>query len=166
MKYIVTVNGERLDLARESNGIRVGNKVLRAHLVDVEGTPVKILTIGDEVHRVVVQRGTARWQYSLWIDGHRYDVEVLDERTRAIRDLSVDGARPSGPAPVVAPMPGLIVRVNVHLGDTVRVGAPVVVIEAMKMENELRAQAAGVVSAIHVQSGSTVERGAVLVELS
>jgi biotin carboxyl carrier protein len=166
LKYVVTVNGERIPVAHDGDGIRVGDTVLRAYLADVEGTPVKVLTIGDEVHRVVVQRGPARGQYSLWIDGHRYDVEALDERTRAIRDLSTDGIRVSGPAPLVAPMPGLIVRVNVQVGDSVRAGAPVVVIEAMKMENELRAQTAGVVSAVRVQAGSTVERGAVLVELS
>jgi biotin carboxyl carrier protein len=166
VKYIVTVNGERIAVARDGDGIRVGDNVLRAHLADIEGTPVKILKVGDKVHRIVVQRRTARGQYSLWIDGYRYDVEALDERTRAIRDLSVDGTRAAGPAPLVAPMPGLIVRINVEVGDAVRAGSPLVVIEAMKMENELRAQAPGVVSAVRVQPGSTVERGTVLVELS
>jgi biotin carboxyl carrier protein len=166
VKYVVTVNGDRLDLAHDADSVRIGDQVLRAHLTDVEGTPVKILTVGNEVHRVVVQGGTARGHYSLWIDGYRYDVEALDERTRAIRDLSVERGHPRGPAPVVAPMPGLIVRVNVEVGDNVRIGTPVVVIEAMKMENELRAPASGIVSAIRVEPGSTVERGAVLVELS
>ncbi|HJW48072.1 MAG TPA: acetyl-CoA carboxylase biotin carboxyl carrier protein subunit, partial [Candidatus Limnocylindria bacterium] len=81
-------------------------------------------------------------------------------------DLSGEGARAVGPAPLVAPMPGLIVRVNVQVGDAVQPGAPVVVMEAMKMENELRAQTAGVVSAVRVQPGAAVEKGAVLVELS
>jgi pyruvate carboxylase subunit B len=166
MKYIVTVNGERISVERTGDRIRIGDTVLRAHLTDVEGTPVRLLTVGDKVHRVVLQRGASRGQYSLWIDGYRYDVEALDERARAIRDLSVDGARAAGPAPVVAPMPGLIVRVNVQVGESVRAGTPVVVIEAMKMENELRAQASGVVSAVRAQPGATVERGAVLVELS
>jgi pyruvate carboxylase subunit B len=166
VKYIVTVNGERVDVMRDAEGIRVGDKVVRAHLADVEGTPVKVLTIGDDVHRVVIQRNVTRGQYALWIDGHRYDVEALDERTRAIRDLSSQSARASGPAPLVAPMPGLIVRVNVQAGDAVQPGVPMVVMEAMKMENELRAHSAGVVSAVRVQPGAAVEKGAVLVELS
>jgi biotin carboxyl carrier protein len=60
----------------------------------------------------------------------------------------------------------MIVRVNVQVGDTVHAGAPVVVMEAMKMENELRAQSGGVVSAVRVQAGAAVEKGAILVELS
>jgi biotin carboxyl carrier protein len=166
MKYVVTVNGTRIDVVRDADGIRIGAELLRAHLSEVDGTPIKVLTIGDEVHRVVMQRGEGRGRYSLWIDGHRYEVEALDERTRAIRDLSSKGTRPAGPAPLTAPMPGLIVRVNVQAGDTVAPGAPVVVMEAMKMENELRAQSAGIVRAVLVQPGEAVEKGAVLVELS
>ena len=100
------------------------------------------------------------------IDGRRYEVDALDERTRAIRDL-VDASRaPTGPVPLAAPMPGLVVRVHVAVGDTVAAGQPLVVIEAMKMENELRALAAGTVRAIHATPGQPVEKGAVLVELA
>jgi biotin carboxyl carrier protein len=166
VKYVVTVNGEPIDVARDGEAIRVGDEVVRARLADIGGTPVKVLTIGDEVHRVVMRRGTRRGQYVLWVDGHLYDVEALDERTRAIRDLSSRGARTAGPAPLVAPMPGLIVRVNVQVGDTIQPGAAIVVMEAMKMENELHAHSAGRVSAVRVQPGAAVEKGAVLVELS
>jgi pyruvate carboxylase subunit B len=61
-------------------------------------------------------------------------------------------------------MPGLIVRVLVQPGDVVQAGQGVIVIEAMKMENELRASSAGVVRAVSVAAGSAVEKGAVLVE--
>jgi biotin carboxyl carrier protein len=166
VKYIVTVNGDRLDVTTGDDGIRIGDQTVNARLAEVDGTPVKVLTIGTRVHRIVMQRGAHRGQYALWIDGHRYEVEALDERTRAIRDLSNEGARSAGPAPLVAPMPGLIIRVNVQVGDPVHPGVPVVVMEAMKMENELRAQTAGTVSAVRVQPGEAVEKGAVLVELS
>jgi pyruvate carboxylase subunit B len=123
-----------------------------------------MVTIGDEVHRVVVRPGT-RGAYTLWLDGYRFEVEALDERARAIRELSGKSAGPSGPAPLVAPMPGLIVRVNAQVGDEVAAGQGIVVMEAMKMENELRAPAAGRVKAIHAGPGTAVEKGAVLVEL-
>ncbi|MBM3885848.1 MAG: acetyl-CoA carboxylase biotin carboxyl carrier protein subunit [Gemmatimonadetes bacterium] len=74
-------------------------------------------------------------------------------------------ARPSGPTPLVAPMPGLIVRVHVRPGDVVAAGQPLVVMEAMKMENELRATAAGVVRSVAVLPGAAVEKGTVLVAL-
>ncbi|MBU6366822.1 MAG: acetyl-CoA carboxylase biotin carboxyl carrier protein subunit [Gemmatimonadetes bacterium] len=63
-------------------------------------------------------------------------------------------------------MPGLVVRVLAAPGDQVAAGAPLLVMEAMKMENELRAPAAGVVRAVHAAPGQAVEKGAVLVELA
>jgi len=62
-------------------------------------------------------------------------------------------------------MPGLIVQLRVKVGDTIAAGDGLVVMEAMKMENELRAQAAGTVRAVHVTVGAAVEKGALLVEL-
>jgi biotin carboxyl carrier protein len=117
------------------------------------------------VYRLVARRGGARGAYGISIDGRRFAVEALDERTRAIRDLSAASAAAAGPAPLVAPMPGLIVRVNVAPGEEVQAGQGLVVMEAMKMENELRASSAGTVVAVRVTPGTAVEKGAVLVEL-
>jgi pyruvate carboxylase subunit B len=126
---------------------------------------MQMVTIGNEVHRVVVRRGEGRGEYTLWFDGYRFEVEALDERTHAIRELSGASAAAAGPAPVVAPMPGLIVRVNAQVGDRVQPGQGLVVMEAMKMENELRAQTAGVVKTVLVTPGTVVEKGARLIEL-
>lgn len=92
-------------------------------------------------------------------------VDALDERTRALRDLTAASPGATGPAPLVAPMPGLIVRVTAVAGDVVSAGQGLVVIEAMKMENELRATAAGVVLSVRAVAGTAVEKGAILVEL-
>jgi biotin carboxyl carrier protein len=89
---------------------------------------------------------------------------VLDERARHIRSLTGGGERARGPAVLKAPMPGLVVRVQVEAGQPVAAGAGVVVLEAMKMENELRAAAAGVVRIVRVRPGEAVEKGQVLVE--
>ncbi len=166
MKYVVDVDGHRttVDLAG-GDEVRVGDQVLSARLVDVEGTPVSLLTVGGRVYRVVARRGEGRGAYTLSIDGRTFAVEALDERTRAIRDLSAAAGGASGPAPLVAPMPGLVVRVNVAVGDAVAAGQGLVVMEAMKMENELRAPAGGTVRAVHAAPGAAVNKGAVLVEL-
>jgi biotin carboxyl carrier protein len=75
-----------------------------------------------------------------------------------------DGAHSeSGPQRVVAPMPGKIVRVLVHNGQAVVTRQPIVVVEAMKMENELRAGRDGTVAEIHAQEGQSVDAGALLV---
>jgi len=165
MKYFVRLNGEEHEVVLDGEGVHIDGEDVAARVDDVEGTPVRMVTIGDEVHRVVVRRGASRGVYTLWLDGHRFDVEALDERARTIRELSGTAAGPSGPAPLKAPMPGLIVRINVQAGDAVQAGQGLVVMEAMKMENELRATAAGKVKAVVVSPGTAVEKGALLIEL-
>ena len=166
MKYIVQLDGDRKTVALGAEGVGYeGGEPRQAELSDLEGSPIRILKIGTMVYRVVVQRRQGRGRYTLWIDGYRFEAEALDERTRAIRDISADSVGPVGPAPVRAPMPGLIVRVSVKVGDTVQAGQGIVVMEAMKMENELRATAAGTVKSVEVAPGTAVEKGALLVAL-
>ena len=166
MKYVVDVAGRAVEVELDGDVVRVDGVAVHASLAELSGTPIVLLTVGSDVHRIAVGRGDARGKYSLSLGGRRYAVEALDERTRAIRELSAATAAPSGPAPLVAPMPGLIVRVNVAPGDSVRAGQGLIVMEAMKMENELRASAAGVVKSVRATPGTAVERGAVLVELA
>jgi biotin carboxyl carrier protein len=79
------------------------------------------------------------------------------------RRAGVAGAAGSGPQRIIAPMPGKVVRVPVTAGERVRAGQALVVVEAMKMENELRAGRAGTVADIHAREGMSVEAGALLV---
>jgi acetyl/propionyl-CoA carboxylase alpha subunit len=165
MKYVVKVGDADVEVELDGDRATVNGEAVSARVVDVEGTPVRMVTIGDAVHRVVVRRGEGRGRYTLWLDGFRYEVEALDERTRSIRELSGAAAAPSGPAPLKAPMPGMIVRVAVQVGDRVTPGQSLIVMEAMKMENELRATVAATVKAVLAQPGTAVEKGALLLEL-
>jgi biotin carboxyl carrier protein len=165
VKYFVRIDGEDHEVVLDGEGVHIDGAEVAAHVTPINGSPVRMVTIGDEVHRVVVRAGASRGQYTLWLDGHRFEVQALDERTRAIQDRAGITAGPSGPAPLIAPMPGLIVRVNAHVGDTIQAGQGLVVMEAMKMENELRAQSAGRVKSVLVAPGAVVEKGALLIEL-
>ena len=165
MKYYVRIDGEKHEVRLDAGAVQIDGEDVVAHAAPVDGTPVTMVTIGTQVHRVVVRRGTSRGAYTLWLDGYRFEAEALDERTHVIRELAAATAGPVGPAPVVAPMPGLVVRVNAQAGDQVQAGQGLVVMEAMKMENELRTSAAGRVRAVMVTPGTAVEKGTVLIEL-
>lgn len=165
MKYFVRMADEEHEVLLDGDGVHIDGEDVTAHVEQIDGTPVRLVSVGEEIHRVVVRPGATRGLYTLWLDGYRFDVEALDERTRAIRELAGASAGPSGPAPLKAPMPGLIVRINVQVGDAVQAGQGLVVMEAMKMENELRAQAAGKVKSVLVTVGAAVEKGALLIEL-
>jgi len=167
VKYVVELSGRTFVVELDAGVARVdGGAPLAVTLDDVDGTPVRLVSIAGTLHRMTARRDGPRGRYILHMDGRRFGVDALDERTRAIRDLA-DAARPSsGPVPLIAPMPGLVVRVTAAVGDVVQAGQPLVAIEAMKMENELRAPAAGTVRAVHATPGSPVEKGTVLIEFS
>ncbi len=165
MKYLVDVNAARYAIDADRVSATGLNSAVSATLDATVGTPVHTLRVGDRAIRVVVHSRDSRGRYTLDVDGHRYRVEALGERARMIREAAARAAPPAGPAPIVAPMPGLVVRVNVVVGDTVAAGQGILVMEAMKMENELRSSAAGTVKAVRVAAGTIVEKGAILVDL-
>jgi biotin carboxyl carrier protein len=110
------------------------------------------------------------------VDGVPVEVTVVEDRPSWGRGPSTalgtgpsaalgTGARDDGPQRITAPMPGKVVKLLVKAGDRVEPRQVVVVVEAMKMENELRARAAGTVSEVRAVEGTTVEAGAILVVL-
>ena len=97
----------------------------------------------------------------VFIDGHRIEVGQRSGLGRRARGTA--GAQGSGPQKLLAPMPGKVVRVLVKSGDEVQPRQGLVVVEAMKMENELRAARAGRVREVFVREGQSVEAGMALV---
>lgn len=93
----------------------------------------------------------------------RVDLKLMEERLWRLRSV-LGGAGGAGDDKLVSPMAGKVVLTSVQPGDSVEEGQTLVIVEAMKMENELRATAAGTVAAVHVAAGDTVEPGMVLVE--
>ncbi|HEX7119653.1 MAG TPA: biotin/lipoyl-containing protein [Longimicrobiales bacterium] len=164
MRYYVTIGERTFEVDLSAGTATVDGRPVAAELESLPGTPVRHLLADGRSFGLVAGKGEARGAWDLHLDGQRYAVEVVDERTRAIRAMTggVKGAQ--GPKPVRAPMPGLVVRVEVEAGQSVRPGQGIVIIEAMKMENELQAEAEGVVARVLVEQGQAVEKGAVLVE--
>ena len=165
MKYVVEVDGERHEVELDGSSAVIGGQRYEVSLDEVPGTPIRLLHVNGRTLRVVARRAEGRGRYQLEVGGWRHDGDALDQRTRAIRDLTSAAGVAAGPAPLVAPMPGLVVRLSVEVGDEVSAGQALVVMEAMKMENELRTRSAGTVTRVLVQVGLAVEKGAVLVEL-
>ena len=135
-------------------------------LVDVQRTGQYGLSLlfPDDTHggvRVSLAPGSVPGELLAYLDGRTVPVVVNGRRTgRAAADT---GAGAHGEQRVTAPMPGRVVRVLVAPGDAVEARQPVIVVEAMKMENELRSPKAGVVKDVTVAAGSSVEAGRVLV---
>lgn len=170
MKYHVRLGTRTVEVDVEGGRVTADGEPLEAHLAAVPGTPLYHLLLAGESWTVAAQAleglgemGGPRW--ALGAVGERIEVEAVDERTRQLQSL-ID-RRAGGPSGGVvrAPMPGLVVRVEAREGERVSAGSGLVVVEAMKMENELRAARPGVVVKVHVQPGTAVEKGAALVTL-
>ena len=165
MKYFVQVAGEEHTVEIDGDRVTYDGVAVQGHAELLAGTPIYKVTIGNEVHRVIARRGADKGDYEISVGGFRIALQALDERSRVIRDLSGNAKRTTGPAHLMAPMPGLIVRIAVNEGDRVQPGQGLVVMEAMKMENELRATRAGTVKRVACKVGAAVEKGALLLEM-
>jgi len=164
VRYFVEVDGRTFEVQIEGDCVSVNGQHVSASLTSVPGTPVRRLSLDGASHRLLVERGQARGQWLLHHAGERLRAEVVDERTRAIRAMTNRAGASQGPKPIRAPMPGMLVRVLVQPGERVKPGQGLIVIEAMKMENELKAEVAGVVASVAAQAGTAVEKGALLIE--
>jgi biotin carboxyl carrier protein len=151
----------------------------------IEITPEEIVRIGDRTHRVDLQSIDADVLYSLLIDnnsyemlieeqegeyrvllvGELYTVQVEDDFRRQMARHRPGKAKPSGRTAVKAPMPGLVVDVLVSEGQDVSTGDILLILESMKMENEVRAPCDGQVNRVQVSPSETVEKEQILVVL-
>jgi biotin carboxyl carrier protein len=148
-RYRVSVDGQ----AHDVDAVRVGSYGLSI-LLDGPG--------GSQISREIqVAPSNVRGELLVALDGRTVGASVNGRRTG--RGAADSGAHAHGEQAVVAPMPGRVVRVLVSPGDTVAARQPVVVVEAMKMENELRSPKAGRVKDVAVAPGTSVDAGRVLV---
>lgn len=159
----------RIELQREGNThdhrVSVDGRVHVVEAVRVTPTTWSLLIRTDNgaprsVDAVVAPR-PGNGSVDVHIGGHRIPVELRTGLGRRTRDTS--GARASGPQRVTAPMPGKVLRLLVKPGDRVEPRQGLVIVEAMKMENELRATRAGRVRDVFVVEGQSVEAGSALV---
>jgi len=167
VKYHVTVRSRTYVIDVDGGAVTVDGERLEAHWAAIPGTPLIHLLLGRDSWTVACQQLDGRPpRWALGAAGERFEVEVQDDRSRQIEALTGQGRKAAAGGVLKAPMPGLVVRVEVSAGQVVEAGEALVVVEAMKMENELRASHRGTVEQIHVQAGDRVEKGAPLVTLS
>jgi len=166
VKYVTKLDGEEREFSFERHGdmlrARCGDTVYALDLALVgDGTTFSLLVDGKSYDVVA---DLQREQVALQMLGERFVVHVEDERERAAHALA--GNKQSGRRELRAAMPGIVVDIKVGDGDEVVEGQTLVVLEAMKMQNPLLAEAAGRVSRVLCKKGEAVAAGAVLLELA
>ena len=166
MQYEVEVGGKRrqVTVTREGGGfaIAVDGTTKQVDIVPIDGHTLSLIVDGVRPADVTVSPNGTAGQITVHVDGTPVGATVNGRRRWGRRDEAAEGGS-SVPQRLAAPMPGKVVRVLVGVGDVVQVRQPVVVVEAMKMENELRASRTGTVTEVHVREGVSVEAGAPLI---
>ncbi len=164
MRYFVTIDGreQTVDIQARPTGdlaVSLDGRPVDADVVTLDDGSLSIRIDGRVLDLTVEGEPP---EVGVVASGHRAYVRVESERLRAAvaaKRGGLGGAEKS----LSAPMPGRVAKVLVSIGDEVKAGQGVLVVEAMKMENELRAKGAGRVAEIHVQPGETIEAGARLI---
>jgi len=153
MRYHVSLRNRSYIIDVDGGSVTVDGEKLEAHAAAIPGTPLLHLLLGKESWTVACEQLDGR-RWALGAAGERVEVEVQDDRSKQIEALTGQGRK------------AVVGGVEVSEGQVVEVGEGLVVVEAMKMENELRASHKGVVEAVHVRAGDRVEKGTPLVTLS
>jgi pyruvate carboxylase subunit B len=163
MKYIATVDGTDHEIEVDRVGeVTLDEVTMVTDLRAIDGSSYSLL-LDNRSYQVFAERQAGR--YVIMIDGDQFVVEVEDARLKQLRAMGGTAHEETGGASVVAPMPGLVVKVLVSPGDKVEANQGLLILEAMKMENELRSPRAGVVRQVNVVPGQTVAQGDLLVRV-
>lgn len=157
MKYITNIEGKQfLVEIIDDRHVSVDGKVYEVDFESVSGQPVYSLIVDGKSHESYVARGDDNWQVLL--RGRLYPITVEDERERRLRAAAGGGVAESGEFILKAPMPGLVVAIPVSEGQEVKKGQVLLILESMKMQNELKAPRDGIVQRIKVKAGESVEQ--------
>jgi biotin carboxyl carrier protein len=164
MKYITRVEDQEYTIVIDRDDrIVVNEQVFNIDFQQLaEGGMLSLLLNNRSLEAIVEERDEA-WEVLL--RGELYSVHVQDERAYRLAKARGTAVEASGEAVVKSPMPGLIVAVPVESGQAVKKGDQVIILESMKMENELRSPRDGVVLRVHVAKGASVEKDQALVTI-
>ena len=163
MQYEVEVGGRRLQVVVTRSGdgfaVSVDGRTRQVDAARIDAHTLSLVVDSVWSNEVSIAADPASGQLDVHVAGTPIAVTLNGRRRWGRKD---EGTAASGPQRLSAPMPGKVVRVLVKAGDLVTARQSVVVVEAMKMENELRASRDGTVAEIHVREGMSVDAGALL----
>jgi biotin carboxyl carrier protein len=164
MKYITTVNNKEFEIeVVDEHHIRIGDRLIEVNFEPVSGQPVFSLLLDGKSYESFVYQGDEDWQVLL--RGRQFQVTVEDEREKRLRVAAGGGVSESGEYHLKAPMPGLVVAIPVNEGDVIEKGQVILILESMKMQNELKSPRAGTMGRIRVKPGESVEQKQTLLSI-
>ena len=165
MKYITTIDEKEFVIDINDEGhVNIDDHQVNIDFQGIPGTQLYSLIINGESYEVAVDSNDEL--YHVMLKSALYEVKVEDERTRRLAGLIGPAGAPVGEALIKAPMPGIIVAIQVSEGQAVAKDDIVIILESMKMQNEFKSPKDGVVSSVRVGLGDKVEQNAIMLTIS
>ena len=163
-KYVVNINGKRKKNVKLRNShAEVDGKNVEYEILSKNKNQIIVKIDGKIYNAVYSRKGEEKIQ--MLANGQNFDLEVLTDLQNRAKEYQAEKRRNSGELQVAASMPGLVLKINVSEGDEVNEGDTLFILEAMKMENEIKAESSGKVKEIKVKQGDAVEKGAVILTI-
>ncbi len=152
--YIVTINNVKYEVSKaELDDLDIVERNHQFHIIHKNHSHIsKCLSINGKELRIVV-------------DGVEYDVEIMDEVDQMVAKLGMDQLSQAVIRDIKAPMPGLILDILVKPGQDIKAGDPLLILEAMKMENVIKAPADSTVKELNKKKGDSVDKGEILISM-
>lgn len=158
------VNGRTFDVSLENDLPVVNGTLLAWDITRLSETGFHILHKNKSYTAELISHDKVAKIITLKINGTIYKVEIKDRYDLLLEKMGLSSVNSGKIISVKAPMPGLIVKVNVQVGEKVKAGDALLVLEAMKMENMIKASAEATVAQVKIKKGDSVEKGQVLIE--
>ena len=163
--FKVTVNNKEFKVEPLSLSFKVNDKEFSPDILEYKAGKFHVLMENRSYEALVAGIIPEERKITLMINNRSYNVSVKDKYDELLKEMGIDVADARKINDIKAPMPGLVLNVLVQSGQPIQKGDTIIVLEAMKMENILRAPSDGVVKKIHVVKGDKVEKNQVMVDL-
>ena len=166
MIQVITANEKKWQVDISKNGILVDGQPFQWDLQRLEPGHFHLLHQHRSYDVEVIEADYQQKTFLIQINGKQHRLQLQDRFDLLLEQMGIAGANPHQVNEVKAPMPGLIVAIQVAVGQQVQKGEPLLILEAMKMENILKSPGEGVVKAIKVNLRDKVEKNQVLIQFS
>jgi biotin carboxyl carrier protein len=163
-EFIATINEKKHIVKFSGRGkVEINGKSVSAELIKINSQSY-LLQYENKVFEVTSNK-IDKDRFGFLIEGQYFDTVVRTRLQETINELLRNEIKFSHNLEVRAPMPGLILKLLKQRGDNVKTGEPLLILEAMKMENEIRSVADGIVKEIHVKEGTSVEKSTLILTI-
>ena len=165
-QWKVTVDGKEFNLVKDDGKFQVDGNPAEADAVRIRGNELHIIRDGKSYTAEVIEFFPKEKKLTLKVNGNEYVVDIKDKLDILLQQMGMTKRAAAALGNLAAPMPGKVLRVDVTEGQPLKKGEPVLILEAMKMENTIKSPGNGTVKRVLVKQGDAVEKGTVMVEMA